>query len=67
MTPSEKELVVALEADIQRWESEADFFEHSITEIDVLGGPKMSGRDYARGLHRLIAERRALIEKTRNS
>ena len=66
MTPSERELVGALEADIQKWEFVAGFFEHSVAEFDIIGGNKMSGRDYARGLYRLIAEHRALIDKVKN-
>lgn len=65
MTPSEKELVSALEADIQTWEFVAGFFERSVPEFDVIGGKKMSGTDYARTLHQRIAQHRALIEKVK--
>lgn len=63
MTPSERELVAALESDIQTWEFVADFFERNVPEFDIIGGKKMSGKEYSRGLHRRIAEHRALIEK----
>ena len=46
MTNNERELVAALEADIQKWEFIAGFFEHSVPEFDVIGGKKMSGGDY---------------------
>ena len=65
MTNNEKELVAALEADIQKWEFVAGFFEHSVAGIDVIEGKKMSGEDYARGLRLRIAEHRGLIERVR--
>jgi hypothetical protein len=66
VTNNEQELVAALEADIQKWEFVAGFFEHSVAGIDVIGGKKISGADYARGLRLRIAEHRALIEKVKN-
>jgi hypothetical protein len=65
MTTNEKELVAALEADIQKCEFVAGYFEHSGLEIDAIEGKKISGWDYARGLRQLIAEHRVLIEKVR--
>ncbi len=65
MTNNEKELVAALEADIQKWEFVAGYFEHSVDEIDLFDGKKMSGMDYARGLRHAIAEHRALVEKVK--
>ena len=66
MTNNERELVAALEADTQKWEFIAGFFEHSVPEFEVIGGKKMSGSDYARGLRQLVAENRNLVEKVRN-
>lgn len=65
MTSNEVELVAALEADIQAWEAVAAFFENSVTEIDVTGGKKISGKDYGRGLRVRIAQNRELVEKIR--
>jgi hypothetical protein len=65
VTNNEKELVAALEGDIQTWQVEADFFERSVTEIDVIGNENISGKDYARGLRLRIAKHRALIEKVK--
>ena len=65
MTKNEKELIAALEADIQKWEFVASYFEHSVNEIDSMDGKKISGRDYALDLYHQIAERRALIGKVK--
>jgi hypothetical protein len=65
MTPSEEELVAALESDIQTWEFVARFFEQSVPEFGVIEGKKMSGTDYALSLHRRIAEHRALVERVK--
>jgi hypothetical protein len=65
VTNNEKELITALEADIQKWEFVAAYFEHSVAEMDVIGGKKVSGREYARGLRQQIAEYRALVEKVK--
>jgi hypothetical protein len=65
LTQHEKELVAALEADIQTWEFVARFFEHSVIEIDAIGGKKISGSAYAGGLRQRIAEHRALIEEVK--
>ena len=65
MTKNEKELVAALEADNQKWEFVASYFEHSVNEIEATGGKKISGRDYALDLYHQIAERRALIGKVK--
>jgi hypothetical protein len=65
VTKNEEELIAALEADIQRWEFVAGFFEHSVAGINVIDGKKISGGDYARGLRQRIAEHRALIEKVK--
>jgi hypothetical protein len=65
VTNNEKELVAALEADIQKWEFVARYFEHSVDKMDLFDGGKISGVDYARGLHQRIAENRALIEKVK--
>jgi hypothetical protein len=65
LTSNERELVAALEADIQKWEFVAGLFEHSVREFDVIGGKKMSGADYARGLRQRITENRALVEKVK--
>jgi hypothetical protein len=66
LTNNERELVAALQADIQKWEFVAGFFEHSVREFDVIGGRKMSGTDYARGLRQQIIENRTLVEKVKN-
>ena len=63
MTNNEKELVAALEVDIQTWESEAKFFETLVNDVQFSGHNAMPGRDYARGLHKRIADHKALIEK----
>jgi hypothetical protein len=65
VTKNERELIAALEADIQKWEFVASYFEHSVNEIDAMGGKKISGRDYALDLYHQIAERRALIGKVK--
>ena len=65
MTKNEEELIAALEADIQKWEFVADFFEHAVAGIDVIEGKKMSGADYASGLRQRIAEHRALLERVK--
>ena len=65
MTKNEKELIAALEADIQKWEFVARYFEHSVNEIEAMGGKKISGRDYALDLYHQIAEHRALIGKVK--
>lgn len=62
MTDKEKQLVAALEADIQTWEFVAGFFESSVKDFETLGGQKMTGTAYARSLRQRIAEHRALIE-----
>ena len=67
MTQKETELVAALEADIQTWEFVAGFFEHSVKELDTLGGQKMSGRAYAAGLRKRIADHRSLIDAVKKS
>ena len=64
MTNNESKLIAALEADVQKWEFVAGFFERSVNEIDVMG-KKLSGREYARGLYQRIAEHRALVEKVK--
>ncbi len=63
MTQHERELVAALEADIQTWEFVAGFFEHSVKQIDTLGGGAISGSEYASGLRRRIEEHRELIKQ----
>jgi hypothetical protein len=65
MTASEQELVAALESDIQTWEFVAGFFERSVPEFETIGDKKMSGREYARGLHQRIAHHRTLIDKVK--
>jgi hypothetical protein len=64
VTNNEKNLVGALEADIQRWESEAKYFESLVSEIEM-NGEKVSGKAHAAVLRRWIAEYRALIEKVK--
>ena len=65
MTKHEKELIAALEADIQKWEFVARYFEHSVNEIELMDGKKISGRDYALGLYHQIGEHHALIGKVK--
>jgi hypothetical protein len=65
MTNNEKELVAALEADIQTWEGEAKFFETFVKDVEFSGRNAMPGREYARGLHKRIADHKALIEKVK--
>jgi hypothetical protein len=63
VTDNETELVAALEADIQIWESLVKYVEHSI----VLSlREKKSGIDDTRGMRELIAERHALIDKVKS-
>jgi hypothetical protein len=65
VTKHEKELIAALEGDIQKWEFVARYFEHSVNEIELMGGKTISGRDYALGLYHQIAEHHALIGKVK--
>jgi len=65
MTDHEKELVAALEADVQTWEFVAGFFEHSVSQIDTIGGKSLSGSEYAAGLRHRIAEHRELIKSVK--
>lgn len=66
MTPNEKALVAALEADIATWEQEANFFEKLVQRVDMTGGDSMPGREYAQGIRQRITDHRALIEKVKN-
>lgn len=66
MTNNEKELVAALEADIHTWESEAQFFETLVTDVEFLGHNAIPGPEYARKVRQRIASRRALIERVKN-
>jgi hypothetical protein len=66
MTNAEKELIAALEADIQKWEFVAGYFEHSVRDMELFDGKKITGIEYARGLRQRIAEHRALIERVKN-
>ena len=63
MTDNETELVAALEADIQIWESLVKYVEYSIV---LSAKERKSGVDDTRGLREPIAERHALIEKVRS-
>jgi len=65
VTSHEKELISALEADIQMWESLAAYVERSVSEIDLSDGRKISAGDYTRGVRQRIVEHRALIEKVK--
>lgn len=62
VTNNEKELVAALEADIEKWEFVAGCFERDEVQFD---DKTMSGRDYARDLRQRIAEWHALVEKVK--
>jgi hypothetical protein len=61
VTDNEKELVAALEADIQIWGSLVRYVERSVD----LSDKKKSSHDDTRGLHERIVEHRALIEKVK--
>lgn len=61
MTDNEKELVAALEADVQIWESLVRYVERSVD----LSDKKKSNHDDTRGLRERIVEHRALIEKVK--
>jgi len=65
MTNNEKELVAALEADIHTWETEAEFFEKFVKDVEFSGRNAMPGREYARGLRQRITSHKALIEKVK--
>ena len=65
MTSSEEKLVAALEDDIYRWESEAEFFEAFVDSISLPEGEKMPGKEYAGELRQRIAKHRALINEVR--
>ena len=65
MTNNEKELVEALQADIQTWESEAGFFETFDKDIEFLGHNPIPGREYARRLRQRIANHNELIERAK--
>ncbi|HEV2489722.1 MAG TPA: hypothetical protein VGT03_07935 [Candidatus Acidoferrales bacterium] len=67
MTETEKELVAAVESDIQKWEFEAEYFEQSVIEITDEAGKKTSGTEYARGLRQRIAEHRALVQNVKRT
>ena len=65
MTPNEKELIAALEADIQMWEVVAGHYERLVAEIQTLDGQKITGKAYAATLRKRAAEYRELVEKVR--
>lgn len=65
MTPNEKELVAALEADIQMWEVVAGHYEQLIGEIQTIDGEKITGKAYAATLRKRAAEYRELIAKVK--
>jgi hypothetical protein len=66
MTGNERELVAALEADIATWESEVQFFERFVNQVEMMGIGGLPGRDYAGRLRERIAEHRTLIAKVKN-
>ncbi len=43
----------------------AGFFEHSVSQIDTIGGKSLSGSEYAAGLRHRIAEHRELIKSVK--
>ncbi len=65
MTPNEKELVAALEADIQMWEVVAGHYERLVDEIQTIDGQKITGKAYAATLRKRAAEYRELVEKVK--
>jgi hypothetical protein len=65
MTDHEKELLAALEADVQTWEFVAGYFEHSVSQIDTIEGKSLSGSEYAASLRHRIAEHRELIKSVK--
>jgi hypothetical protein len=65
VTPSEKELVAALEADIQMWEVVAGHYERLVGEIQTIDGQKITGRAYAATLRKRAAEHRELVDKVK--
>jgi len=65
VTPNEKELVAALEADIQMWEVVAGHYEQLIGEIQTIDGEKITGKAYAATLRKRAAEYRELIAKVK--
>ena len=65
MTSNEKELVAALEADIQMWEVVAGHYEQLIADIQTIDGQKITGKAYAATLRRRAAEYRDLVERVR--
>lgn len=66
MTKYEQELVNALEADSQRDERIAQYFERSVSQIETISGP-MSGKAQAALIRARIRENRELIERVKNS
>jgi len=65
VTPNEKELVAALEADIQMWEVVAGHYERLVDEIQTIDGQKITGKAYAATLRKRAAEYRELVEKVK--
>jgi len=65
VTPNEKELVAALEADIQMWEVVAGHYEQLIGEIQTIDGEKITGKAYAATLRKRAAEYTELIAKVK--
>ena len=65
MTPNEKALVAALEADNQMWEVAAGHYERYVADFQSLDGRKMTGREYAVILRQRIVENRALVESVK--
>jgi hypothetical protein len=65
MTDNEKELVAALEADIQTWTTEAEFFDKFVKDVELSGRNAVPGREYARGLRQRIDSHKALIERVK--
>ena len=65
MTPNEKELVAALEADIQMWEVVAGHYEKFVPDFQTIDGQKITGKAYAATLRKRAAEYRELVEKVK--
>lgn len=66
MTNNERELVAALEPDVEMWESLAEYVEHPVKEINLSDESKISGTDYPHGVRERIIKHRALIEKVKS-